>query len=462
MGCSALKAAVLQAIESKRHEIREISEAIYNYPETGYKEFQTTKYIAGKMEKLPCDVQSPGGISGIKATLDTGRPGPGVAILAEMDALVCPDHPHTHPETGAVHACGHNQQVASMLGALMGLVDAGASEHLCGKMHFLAVPAEECIEINFRQGLRERGTIRYLTGKPEFLYRGLFDDVDMCLLIHPFSKGFKFGLPRTFNGAVVKRARYIGKAAHAGGAPHAGINALYAADLGLMAINALRETFRESDCIRVHPIITRGGDSVSVIPDEVLLETFVRGRTLEAIADTNRKVNRALASGALALGADVEIEDLGGYLPLRVDERLNRFCRETMEELVSPEEIDGDTSHATGCTDMGDLSSLMPVAQLSLGGAQGAFHSRDFRIADPTMAVLGAEFLALALINLLSHAAARAKHILGNYTPLFASKESYFDALDSLFVKRVFRCGNCAVCFGTETEKPAAQHLKEE
>ena len=81
MGCSALKAAVLQAIESKRHEIREISEAIYNYPETGYKEFQTTKYIAGKMEKLPCDVQSPGGIPGIKATLDTGRPGPGLPSL---------------------------------------------------------------------------------------------------------------------------------------------------------------------------------------------------------------------------------------------------------------------------------------------------------------------------------------------------------------------------------------------
>jgi len=78
------------------------------------------------------------------------------------------------------------------------------------------------------------------------------------------------------NGCVVKTIRYIGKAAHAGGAPHMGINALYAANIALTAINALRETFREHDTIRVHPIITQGGIQVNVIPADVRLETYVR------------------------------------------------------------------------------------------------------------------------------------------------------------------------------------------
>ena len=74
------------------------------------------------------------------------------------------------------------------------------------------------------------------------------------------------------NGCVVKTIRYIGKAS-CGGAPHMGINALYAANIALTAINAVRETFREHDTIRVHPIITQGGVQVNVIPADVRLET---------------------------------------------------------------------------------------------------------------------------------------------------------------------------------------------
>src|SRR5207247_3729751 len=85
---------------------------------------------------------------------------------------------------------------------------------------------------------------------------------------------------------------------------------------GLMAINAGRETFKDDASIRVHPIITHGGSQVNVIPGEVRIETYVRGKTVEAILDANRRVDRALRAGALALGAQVEIETLPGYLPL--------------------------------------------------------------------------------------------------------------------------------------------------
>jgi metal-dependent amidase/aminoacylase/carboxypeptidase family protein len=96
--------------------------------------------------------------------------------------------------------------------------------------------------------------------------------------------------------------RYIGRASHAGGAPHLGVNALYAAQIGMTAINAIRETFRDDDSIRVHPIITHGGSQVNVIPADVRIETYVRGKTVEAILDANVRVDRALKAGALALG----------------------------------------------------------------------------------------------------------------------------------------------------------------
>src|SRR4029450_4193826 len=98
-----------------------------------------------------------------------------------------------------------------------------------------------------------------------------------------------------------------------------GINALYAAHIALAAINALRETFRDEDTIRVHPIITHGGSQVNVIPGEGRRETYARARAVAAILDANTKVDRAFRAGALALGAKVEIETLPGYMPMTCD-----------------------------------------------------------------------------------------------------------------------------------------------
>ena len=89
-----------------------------------------------------------------------------------------------------------------------------------------------------------------------------------------------------------------------------GINALNAATLALTAIHYNRETFRDPDTVRVHPIITKGGEAISAVPAEVRMETFVRGRTVEAIVDANRKVDRALKAGALAVGANVNIQTI--------------------------------------------------------------------------------------------------------------------------------------------------------
>ncbi len=426
-----LKAAAQCCIDEYAKGIIDIGEAVYSTPETGYKEYRTVKYMENVFRGLGLEYVKPEGIPGFKATVDTGKPGPGIAVMGELDAIICPQHPHSSRETGAVHACGHNVQLAAVAGAATGLVNSGVINELSGKIHFIAVPAEECIELDYRKNLRKEGLIRYFAGKQEFIYRGLLDDVDICMLLHAYSISKKIAVNSTNNGCIIKKARYRGKASHAGGAPHNGINSLYAANLALNAINSLRETFREKDYIRVHPIITKGGDAVNVIPDDVRIETYIRGKTIEVMLETNKKVNRALAGSAVAMGAEVEIEDIPGYLPLNNEKKLMNLVSCVGEEIAG-EDV-AEMGHSTASTDMGDLSSLMPVLQSGIGGVLGGLHTGDFRIIDANISyVLGSKLLACMAIELLYGDAAIAGEILDSYNPVFNTKEDYIKFLDSL------------------------------
>src|SRR5256885_11662708 len=243
----------------------------------------------------------------------------------------------------------------------MGLLDSQAFDHLAGRVVFFAVPAEEYGDIEWRVSQARAGRLEFLGGKPELLRLGHFDDVDLSMMIHMTSRteDGKTGVPVSNNGCIVKTVRYIGRASHAGGAPHQGINALYAAQIGLAAINAIRETFPDEDTTRVHPIITHGGSQVNVIPGEVRLETYVRGRTVEAILDANKKVDRAFKPGALALGAKGEIETLPGYMPMACDQTMARHHEANAGALARAPHY-RQIGHPTGSTDMGHLSMGMP------------------------------------------------------------------------------------------------------
>jgi metal-dependent amidase/aminoacylase/carboxypeptidase family protein len=226
------------------------------------------------------------------------------------------------------------------------------------------------------------------------------------------------------NGCIVKTVRYIGRASHAGGAPHFGVNALYAANIGLAAINAIRETFRDEDSIRVHPIITHGGSQVNVIPGEVRLETYVRGKTVEAILEANRKVDRALRAGALAMGAAVEIETLPGYLPLFNHMGMAEMFKANAAALLGADQVT-ETGHRSGSTDMGDISHVMPTLHPYMGGAVGGGHGADYAIADPQVAyVEPAKQLALMAVDLLWGDAAGAREILKTWKPRM-TREQY-------------------------------------
>jgi len=416
--------------EKYRQLILDAEKYIWQHPETGYREEKTSAYMAEEFKKLGYEVTKAEGITGFYTVIDTGREGPEVLVLAELDSVICPSHPDADPETGAVHSCGHHAQCAALLGVAAVLREPGALDDLCGRIRLCCVPAEELLEIEYRQTLKKKGVIKYLGGKSEFLSRGYFDGVDMAFMVHSSSS---FCVMGGSVGCMAKTITYKGKASHAGGSPWSGKNALYAAMCGLNAVNAIRETFRDSDIIRVHPIMTAGGEMVNAIPDKACLESYVRGKTFDAIASANKKVNRALCSGALALGTNIEIVDIPGYSPLVNDKNLSQIAKEAAEIAIPGVVFNIWQSYSSGSTDMGDLSAVMPVVHPYGGGSQGNAHGNDYYIVDKETACVGSAKMQLEMLYLLlCNGAERGKKVVSEYKAPFASKEDYLSYVDSL------------------------------
>jgi len=421
---------IIAAVEKYQNLILDAERYIWQHPETGYKEFKTSAYMADAFERLGYDLVMAEGITGFYTVVDTGRPGPEILILAELDSVICPEHKDADPVTGAVHSCGHNTQCAALIGIAAALKEPGVLDKFCGKIRLCAVPAEELLEIEFRNELKKEGKIKYMGGKSEFLSRGYFDGVDLAFMVHASTS---FCVLKGHVGCIAKWITYKGVAAHAGGSPWDGRNALYAASCGLNAINAIRETFEEKDIIRVHPIITAGGKMVNAIPETAVLESFVRGATFEGICNANYKVNRALCGAALSLGTNVEIVDIPGYAPLHDDPNLMELSAEAAKLAIPEYEYHISDKVSSGSTDMGDLCCVMPVVQPYAGGAQGRSHGNNYEIVDPIAACLGSAKLQLGmLLLLLSDDAKRARQIIAEYKPMFDSKEAYLAYMDSL------------------------------
>ena len=433
---------IVNNVDTAKQLILDAERWIWAHPQTGYTEWQAHDYLVKKYEALGYTLVKAGNIPGFYTDVETGKPGPKVAIFGELDALDIANHPES--VNGMTHCCGHNAQSAALLGIAAALKQPHALDGLCGSIRLVVVPAEEMIQLAFREELRQKGIIKYNGGKTEFMYRGLLDGVDMAMMVHGMTKGsgvnedgdtdLDFQALLGMNGCIAKNIRYKGKSAHAGGAPHMGVNAEYAAMLGLQACNNLRETFQEKDTIRFHPILMGANCAVNIIPDEMKIESYVRGKSLDAIKRENIKVNRALTGAALAMGAGVELSDRPGYAPEYHDPAFMKLAEECCVALCGRKKVVFDyNGWSTGSSDFGDVTCVMPGVQINAGGAVGTLHGIDFQITDPNRMCVNAAKVQLFLVDaLLSNDAVAAKEIIANYKPQYPSIKAYLDAIDAL------------------------------
>ena len=425
----AAKQSALTAIAAESEALITLSKDIWDHPESGFREHRSAKRTSDYMRSLGLHPRENIAITGVIAKINTGRPGPHVAVMGELDSLIVPEHINADPETGAAHVCGHNIQIGNMLAAAVGLSQPDVLSTLSGSISFMAVPAEEYIEIEYREELRESGELEFLAGKQEFVRLGELEDVDISMLTHATPYEGRTLKPGTsHNGMIAKTVRFIGRSAHAGGAPHLGINALNAANLAMQGIALLRETFQDDDHIRIHPIITRGGVSVSSVPANVTMEMFIRAANVEAMQDAESKVDRALKGAAMTIGATIEISTSPGYMPSLFDPALGDLYKKTVIELFG-ESATGTVPHRTSSTDMGDISMMMPTLHAYASGASGRTHSDEFEITDWQLDVIDAgKAMVSTVIDLLANDGTSAKDIIANFDARL-SQEKYLETL---------------------------------
>jgi amidohydrolase len=438
-----LKAKTQALIDARSPWLIDVAKTILRHPEAGFQEVTTARFVSDKLHELGIAHDTGIAMTGIKGYIRGGKPGPTVAVIGELDSLRVPGHPHADPDTGAAHACGHHCQIGMMLGAAAGLKALEGQEALAGNIVLIAVPAEEFIDVEYRWNLHKEGKLGLMAGKQEFIRLGAFDDVDMAMMVHTASSSAetaKFALGGTSNGHVVKFVRFIGKSAHAGSAPHQGINALQAAMVALNALNTQRETMRNEDAIRLHGVLTRGGTSVNAVPAEVRYEGRVRGRNAEVIADANTKMDRCLRAGALAMGAKVNIVTIPGYLPMLNNPPMMELFKHNAAQVVGQGNVatHAPTRNRGGSTDMGDLSQIMPVIHPYTTAATGTGHGTDYVIQDYVQAVVNpAKTMAMTVIDLLAGDAEKAKEVIAASPPRL-SKQQYLDLQDARLTEELY------------------------
>ena len=416
---------ILRLIDVHKDQIIAFAEDIAAHPEPGYEEFCTAGKTAEVLKNLGYKVTEHLARTGVKGTKSI-KEGPSLTVIGELDAIGCHSHPNANPVTGVAHACGHHAQMAAMIGCAIAMADPDVQKCLAGTVNFLAVPAEEYIDADKRARLKKEG-IEFCCGKSEMIRTGVFDDTDIALTTHvhmvPVEEDFYLGNPAC-NGYSAERVTVRGKAAHGAIDPWNGVNALSITTSAIQMMGLMRETFREEDHVRLHNVIRKAGDVINSVPDEAIVETKVRAASLDKICEITDMVNRAYAGSAYAFGGKIEMEKLQGYMPI-IPRAADNALIEAADDLgLNYRTVQkGDFNNA--CTDVGDLSHLVPVVNFTFKGFEGKLHGADFKITDPEKAyILPAKLLALTVYKLLKNGGQEAKKITKSYTPEF-NKESY-------------------------------------
>ena len=343
---SALKDAIGRAVDGLADELESLSRRIHTNPELGYQEVKASGWLSDFLTAKGFKVEK--GVAGVetayRATIETGE-GPTIAILCEYDAL-----------PGLGHACGHNVIATSGAGAGAALA-AVRGQLPKGRIQVIGTPAEE------------GGG-----GKMKLIEGGVFKDVDCAMMIH--------GLDRTILhadllGIVRVNFDFTGKAAHASADPWQGVNALDAVIQTFNAISALRQQVRPD--VRIHGIITNGGQAPNIIPEAASATFYVRAATLDYMWEVYKKVVACAEGAARATGAQLQTVQVPTvYEPLKRNETLLGAFKVNLERLGdTPEPPDPSR---LGSSDIGNVSQVIPAIQpyIKIAEAGTPIHSRAF------------------------------------------------------------------------------------
>lgn len=426
MNRKELKKEACAKIDEYRDDIIKVVKKVYKNPETGYKEEKTTEIIKKEFAKLQLDTKASMPITGVKAQIKGNSVKPHLAILGELDAVICEEHPDADSKTGAIHACGHNNQIGIMLSVAYALIKSNIIFELDGIIDFLAVPAEEYIELDYREKLKEKGEINYFGGKQELIKKGYFDDIDLAIMAHSMDIGEMKDVivgPNS-KGFIRKKVRFIGNENVNEKIFEEEINALDAAVLAINGLSTGKGTYIDKKNTRIY----LNNEELLKNYGSVIMETYVKGSTVKELIDVNERVNRRIKEATQSVEARAEITDNPGYLPLLESKELMDIFINNLEGIISKENMIKNIT-LEGFFDSGDLSQIIPVLHPFFSGVKGGLHSENFKTLDYEKAVITpAKVLTKTVIDILTGQKDRFKKL--NSSPY--SKEEYLKLLEEI------------------------------
>lgn len=382
-----LKARVCDYIDELTPRLVQISHQLHANPEIAFEEIESMKLLADTAESSGYAVTR--GIAGLDTAFmaESSRgQGPTVAFLAEYDAL-----------PGLGHACGHNIIGTAATGAALAL--QAIRGEVEGTVKLIGTPAEE------------GGG-----GKVIMAEHNIFDDLDAAMMIHP---GTKAMTTRTTLASNKIKFEWIGKPSHAAASPEKGINALDACIHTFNNINALRQHLKST--VRIHGIITHGGDAVNVTPEYTSALFSVRAADSDYSFEVLQKVIACAEAGALAAGATMNYDHTMHYAQRIANPTLARLfgdnisgLGETVREPAADEPM--------GSSDMGNVSQIVPsihpyvtIATPGTGGHTQAFAEASASSWGDQALIRSAKAMAMTAVELMTQpdtmAQIKAEHV---------------------------------------------------
>lgn len=375
---TALKETIIENVESNKELYLTTSQKIHKNPEIGNEEFFASALLTDILLKEGFAVEKAvaGHETSFIARKKSEKPGPSIAFLAEYDAL-----------PGLGHACGHNIIGTTSVAAAIAL--SKVLQETGGEAVVFGTPAEE----GGPNG----------SAKGSFVKHGLVTGIDAALMIHPNSE------TRLTNSSLAVDPldfEFIGKPAHASANPHEGINALDAVIQLFNGINALRQQLPGD--VRIHGIITHGGDAPNIIPEYAKARFYIRAATRTGLNEVTQRVKAVAEGAALATGAKLNVIAFQNEVDnLLLNSSYNAVFKEIVEELGETLVEGGDKG--IGSTDAGNISQVVPTIHpyIKIGASDLIPHTVPFREAAASpkgdqALITGAKALALTALKLIT------------------------------------------------------------
>ena len=371
---------ILDYVDLQDPIYRQIALDIHARPEVSNYEFFACETLSEQMKKEGFDVKVDvaGHRTGFTAVYRAEKPGPVLCFLAEYDALV-----------GLGHGCGHNLFGATSCLAASALKQV--ADEIGGEIRVYGTPGEEGGENGSAKG--------------SFVREGFFQDVDAALCVHPGSDHHE--LTHAEIACAPIRIAFQGKASHASSNPEEGINALDALILVFNAIGLLRQQLPKD--VRIHGIVTKGGDAPNIIPAETEGRFYVRAATVGRMMKVYHQLEEIVQGAALQTGCTGLLEPtqrnlVENIIPTPSFDAVYRKNLESLGEVVD------DRVFPLGSSDVGNVTHVIPTIQpmIKISEVPVAGHSIEKREACRSETglrsiALGAKVLALTALDLAEH-----------------------------------------------------------